>query len=71
MFWSRTDQRVTFMGVLLNMAVGMSCTGGSDQVALQRDLSTRNAQAARQSFALHLVTSVLTAGLLALMGRAV
>ena len=70
-FWFRADQRVTFMGAFLNMAVWMSCTCGSDQMAIQRYLSTRNAQAARQSFAIHLVTEVLMAGLLALVGLAV
>lgn len=70
-FWFRADQRVTFMGAFLNMAVWMSCTCGSDQMAIQRYLSTRNARAARQSFAIHLVTEVLMAGLLALVGLAV
>ncbi len=31
-FWFRADLRVTFMGAILNMAVWMICTCGSDQM---------------------------------------
>jgi Na+/proline symporter len=70
-FWFRADLRVTFMGAFLNMVVWMTCTCGADQMAIQRYLSTRDAKAARQSFGVHLLTEVLMAVLLALVGLAV
>ena len=70
-FWFQADLRVTFMGAFLNMVVWMTCTCGADQMAIQRYLSTRDAKAARQSFGIHLLTEVLMAALLALVGLAV
>lgn len=70
-FWFRADVRVTFMGAFLNMAVWMTCTCGSDQMALQRYLSTRDAKSARRSLIVHLLTEVLMISLLALVGLSV
>jgi len=70
-FWFRADVRVTFMGAFLNMAVWMICTCGSDQMAMQRYLSTRDAKSARRSLIVHLLTEVLMIGLLAIVGIAV
>ncbi|MDA0285552.1 MAG: sodium/solute symporter, partial [Planctomycetota bacterium] len=70
-FWFQADLRVTFMGAFLNMVVWMTCTCGADQMAIQRYLSTRDAKAARHSIAIHLVTEVLMASLLAIVGLAV
>ena len=70
-FWFRADVRVTFMGAFLNMAVWMVCTCGSDQMAMQRYLSTRDAKSARRSLIVHLLTEVLMIGLLAIVGIAV
>ena len=70
-FWFRPDVRVTFMGALLNMFVWMTCTAGSDQMAIQRYLATRDARAARRSVAVHLVAEVVMVGLLALVGLSV
>ena len=70
-FWFRTDVRVTFMGAFLNMLVWMTCTAGADQMAIQRYLSTRDAQAARRSFGVHLAAEIVIALLLALVGLAV
>ena len=70
-FWFRADVRVTFMGAMLNMLVWMTCTCGSDQMAIQRYLSTRDVKSARRSFGVHLLTEVLMAVLLALVGLAV
>ncbi|HVX63060.1 MAG TPA: hypothetical protein VHC19_20730 [Pirellulales bacterium] len=70
-FWFRTDVRVTFMGAFLNMFVWMTCTAGSDQMAIQRYLSTRNVQAARRSFFIHMGAEVVMTLLLALVGLAV
>lgn len=70
-FWFRTDVRVTFMGAFLNMLVWMTCTAGSDQMAIQRYLSTRDVRSARRSFAVHLWSEVGISLLLALVGLAV
>lgn len=70
-FWFRADVRVTFMGAFLNMLVWMTCTCGADQMAIQRYLSTRDPSSARRSFGVHLLTEVLMAALLALVGLAV
>lgn len=70
-FWFRTDVRVTFMGAFLNMFVWMTCTAGSDQMAIQRYLSTRDVRAARRSFFIHMGAEVVMTLLLALVGLAV
>lgn len=70
-FWFSPDVRVTFMGAFLNMFVWMTCTAGSDQMAIQRYLATRDARAARRSFAVNLIADVWMAALLALVGLAV
>ncbi len=70
-FWFRTDVRVTFMGALLNMLVWMVCTAGSDQMAVQRYLSTRDVKSARSSFGVHIFAEILMGCLLACVGLAV
>jgi solute:Na+ symporter, SSS family len=70
-FWFSSDLRVTFMGAFLSMVVWMSCTCGSDQMAIQRYLSTRDVRAARRSVGIHMSTEALMAGLLGLVGLAV
>lgn len=70
-FWFRADVRVTFMGAFLNMGVWMVCTCGSDQMAMQRYLSTRDAKSARRSLIVHLLTEVVMLGLLAIVGISV
>jgi len=70
-FWFRPDVRVTFCGACLNMFVWMTCTAGSDQMAIQRYLATRDAAAARRSFGIHLIVEVLMSLLLGLVGLAV
>ena len=70
-FGFSTDVRSTFVGAFFNMLVWMTCTCGSDQMAIQRYLSTRDVQAARRSFSVHLVTEVLMTMLLATVGLAV
>lgn len=64
-------QRVTFMGAALNMFVWMVCTAGSDQMAIQRYLSTRDAKTARRSFGIQLLTDVSSSAVLTLLGLAV
>jgi SSS family solute:Na+ symporter len=70
-FGFRADVRITFLGAALNMFVWMVCTAGSDQMAMQRYLSTRDAPAARRSFGIHLLTEVFMMALLTLVGFAV
>ncbi|HET6575961.1 MAG TPA: sodium/solute symporter [Fimbriiglobus sp.] len=59
------------VGAFVGMLVWMTCTAGSDQMAIQRYLATRDAAAARRSFAVQLLTTVLSVGLLGLAGLAV
>lgn len=70
-FWFRSSTRVTFMGAFLNSLVWTTCTAGSDQMAIQRYLSTRDARAARRSLAIHMLTEILMSLLLAVVGLAV
>jgi len=71
MFWPDPAIRVTFVGAFLNMFVWLVCTAGSDQMAIQRYLATRDAASARRSLGIHLGSGVLSAALLALAGLAV
>ncbi|MEX1233281.1 MAG: sodium-coupled permease [Planctomycetaceae bacterium] len=70
-FWHREGARFTFVGAITNMLVWMICTTGSDQMAVQRYLSTRDVRAARWTLAVHLASDVVVATLLGLMGLAV
>src|SRR5437763_10619560 len=55
-FWPDPKQRVTIVGACLNMMVWMICTAGSDQMAIQRYLATKDAKAARGSFGVLLLS---------------
>lgn len=70
-FWLHPSARVTFLGAFLNMFVWMTCTAGSDQMALQRYLATRDARAARRSLLVHLIAEVVVLSLLGVVGLAV
>jgi SSS family solute:Na+ symporter len=70
-FFFRPDVRITFCGAVLYMFVWMTCTAGSDQMAIQRYLSTRDAAAARRSFGVNLVVNTLMMCLLCVVGLAV
>lgn len=70
-FWHRPGARITFVGAFVNMLVWMTCTTGSDQMAIQRYLSTRDVRAARWTIAVHLLTDVVIGALLGLVGVAV
>lgn len=61
----------TVLGAFCAMLVWMTCTAGSDQMSIQRYLATRDAAAARRSFAVQLISSVLSMVLLGLAGLAV
>jgi SSS family solute:Na+ symporter len=61
----------TVVGAFCAMLVWMTCTAGSDQMAIQRYLATRDAAAARRSFGIQLLSTVLSMVLLGLAGLAV
>lgn len=61
----------TVVGAVCAMFVWMTCTAGSDQMAIQRYLATRDAAAARRSFGVQLLSTVLSVTLLGLAGLAV
>ena len=61
----------TVVGAVLAMLVWMICTAGSDQMSIQRYLATRDAAAARRSFGIQLLSTVLSVTLLGVAGLAV
>jgi SSS family solute:Na+ symporter len=65
------DRSRTILGAFMAMLVWMTCTAGSDQMSIQRYLATRDAAAARRSFGIQLLSSVLSLSLLGLAGLAV
>ncbi len=61
--------RITMVGSLLSLGTWFICTSGGDQVSIQRFMATKDARAARRSFATQLVvnaTVTLTLGLVGL-----
>ena len=65
------DQRVSCGILVLSTTLWYVCTNGSDQMSIQRFLSTRDAAAARKSLVVSQVADVLVTLLLALTGVAV
>lgn len=65
------DQRVSFGILLISTTSWYVCTNGSDQMSIQRFLSTRDAATARKTLAVSQVTDVMVSLLLALTGVAV
>jgi len=63
--------RTTLLGVALLAFSWWGCTAGSDQLAIQRDLSTRNARAARDAFLANNLAEVVLTVFLAFVGLAV
>jgi len=62
--------RVTVVGSIVFMTVWWVCTAGSDQMAIQRYLATRNTKAARRAFLTTGIANIVVTGLLATMGFA-
>ena len=60
--WScrRRARRGRWSGRSVAMLVWMTCTAGSDQMSIQRYLATRDAAAARRSFGIQLLSTVLS-----------
>lgn len=65
------NMRVSFGILVLSTTLWYVCTNGSDQMSIQRFLSTRNIAAARRTLAVSQVTDALVALLLALTGVAI
>lgn len=70
-FWPQPGAKRTIFAAFLNMAAWMTCTAGSDQMAIQRYLATPSVATARRSFGIQLISNILAAALLALAGLAV
>ena len=62
--------RVSVLGAILTVLVWQVCTAGGDQVSIQRFMSTKNAAAARRSFATQMTVSTIVALTLCLVGFA-
>jgi len=62
--------RATVVGAILNSVVFWTCVAGSDQMAIQRYLATRNEAAARRAFLINLIASSVVLIILALLGFA-
>jgi len=69
-FWVEPDVRFTFAGGFLAFFTWYVCTAGSDQMAIQRYLATRDAQAARRMFNVSLLSAILLWPFLAAVGLA-
>lgn len=63
--------RVSFGILIMSTTLWYVCTNGSDQMSIQRFLSTRDARAARRTLAVSQATDVLVSILLAITGVAV
>jgi SSS family solute:Na+ symporter len=62
--------RVTVVGTIVMFSLWWVCTAGSDQMAIQRHLATRDAAAARRAFLITMVSNGLVFILLGLVGFA-
>jgi SSS family solute:Na+ symporter len=69
-FWFVADSRLTFMGAALAQFCWYICTCGSDQIAIQRYLSTRNVKSARKAFITNMVTDTIVMAFLGILGFA-
>ena len=69
-FWYDPGVRFTFVGGFLSMFTWHVCTAGSDQMAIQRYLATRDARAARRMFNISLLANMLLWPFLAIVGIA-
>jgi len=67
-FWYRPKVRFTFVGAILSMFTWYVCTAGSDQMAIQRYLATRDARSARRMFNTSLLANLLIQPFLAAVG---
>ena len=68
-FWFDPDKR-TFAGAFLATFTWYICTCGSDQMAIQRYLATRDVQTARRAFTISMVTDMVVGLFLGAIGLA-
>ena len=68
--WFDPTARLTAASVALSMFTWYICTAGSDQMAVQRYLATRDASSARRMFGISLLCDAFVATLLNLLGIA-
>lgn len=64
-------RRLTVGNALLTVLIWQVCTAGSDQMAIQRYLSTRNVKAASRSYGISLIVNFIAQALLAVVGLVV
>jgi len=60
--------RITFLSAILAVVSWQVCTAGSDQMAVQRYLATRDLKAARRMYSIALITNLLVCLCLAALG---
>lgn len=65
-----SGKRMTIGNAILMVFVWYICTAGSDQMAIQRYLATKDVRSARKTFGVSLVTNFIVQVLLALIGLA-
>jgi SSS family solute:Na+ symporter len=63
-------ERTTVGNAMIMLFVWFICTNGSDQMAVQRYLSTKNVQAARRTFGISLIATFIVKIFLAIVGLA-
>ncbi|MCL6519512.1 MAG: sodium/solute symporter [Armatimonadetes bacterium] len=63
-------ERITVLGIIFMYIVWWICTASSDQLAIQRYLSTRDARMARRSFLTNAFANTMVASVLAFCGAA-
>lgn len=69
-FWFDPDARLTVAAAMMSQFVWYICTAGSDQMAIQRYLATKDAASARRMFGTSLIADALVTFLLAALGLA-
>ena len=63
--------RVTFVGSCISFLIGQTCLAGSDQISIQRYLTTRDVGTARRAYLNSCVAMGVTFALMAVVGAAV
>jgi len=63
-------KRMTVSNAILMVFVWYVCTAGSDQMAIQRYLATKDVRSARKTFRISVITNFLVQSLLAIVGLA-
>ena len=64
------QERLTFGNAVIMVFIWQVCSAGSDQMAIQRYLATKDVQSARKTFGISLITNLVAQVLLGLVGIA-